>query len=30
MYLIKKDAVEGFRNLLGPTEKEHIKEATGT
>ena len=30
LYLIKKDAVQGFRTLLGPTEKEEVKEAIGT
>jgi hypothetical protein len=30
LYLIKKDAVQGFRNLLGPAEKNQIKEAVGT
>ena len=30
LYLVKGDAVHGFRTLLGPTEKNQIKEATGT
>ena len=30
LYLLKKDAVQGFRTLLGPTEKNQIKEAAGT
>ncbi|CAF4091247.1 unnamed protein product [Rotaria socialis] len=30
LYMIKKDAVQGFRTLLGPTEKNKIKEASGT
>ncbi|CAF1064773.1 unnamed protein product [Rotaria sp. Silwood1] len=30
LYLIKKDAVQGFRTLLGPADKNKIKEATGT
>jgi hypothetical protein len=30
LYLIKRDAIQGFRTLLGPTEKEQIKEAAGT
>ena len=28
--LIKDDAIASWRNMLGPTEKEKIKEATGT
>ncbi|CAF3852842.1 unnamed protein product [Rotaria sp. Silwood2] len=30
LYLIKKDAVQGFRALLGPADKSKIKEASGT
>jgi nucleoside diphosphate kinase len=30
LYLTKRDAVQGFRTLLGPAEKEQLKEATGT
>ncbi|UJR31186.1 hypothetical protein I4U23_018693 [Adineta vaga] len=30
LYLTKKDAIQGFRTLLGPAEKIRIKEATGT
>ncbi|CAF2054815.1 unnamed protein product [Rotaria magnacalcarata] len=30
LYMIKKDAVQGFRTLLGPAEKNQIKEASGT
>jgi nucleoside diphosphate kinase len=30
LYLTKKDAVQGFRTLLGPTEKREIKDAAGT
>lgn len=28
--LVKDDAIKAWRNLLGPNEKEKIKEATGT
>ncbi|CAF3832047.1 unnamed protein product [Rotaria sordida] len=30
LYLTKKDAIQGFHALLGPAEKNKIKEATGT
>ncbi|CAF1180180.1 unnamed protein product [Adineta ricciae] len=30
LYLTKKDAIQGFRTLLGPADKARIKEATGT
>ena len=30
LYLVKEDAVQGFRTLLGPAEKAQIKEAAGT
>ena len=30
LYLIKRDAVQGFRSLLGPADKAQIQEATGT
>jgi hypothetical protein len=30
LYLVKRDAVHGFRTLLGPTEKDQIKDASGT
>jgi hypothetical protein len=30
LYLIKRDAVQGFRTLLGPAEKNEIKDAAGT
>jgi hypothetical protein len=30
LYLTKRDAVQGFRTLLGPAEKNQIKDAAGT
>jgi hypothetical protein len=30
LYLTKRDAIQAFLTLLGPAEKNQIKEATGT